>query len=284
MKKNLSYCLIAILSFSFYQCNNSDIVNSEKLHNETFSAVMNSNTTFAENKRARAEANKLIFYDNDFLQTKEPMSDNAIAPFDYKTGLVGNKAYNIKVYTTALERVKRNLSVKDNQLIIKAKSGKELNMAEDLFSYISELMCTWNKLIKEGEFDIVNIGDSYYSIEPNIKSLKSTRTEPINFARIGSQGERWRIVKSIVDSEPVETYLGEHFVLNFGQELAGQYRISGKVRRYYICNACMVHGINDPACVYNYIATSVIVPDADVYVCSLRNVSHLAIITYQQEK
>ena len=284
MKKNLSYCLIGILSFSFYQCNNSDIVNSEKLHNETFSAVMNSNTTFAENKRARAEANKLIFYDNDFLQTKEPMSDTAIAPFDYKTGLVGNKAYNIKVYTTALERVKRYLSVKDNQLIIKAKSGKELNMAEDLFSYISELMCTWNKLIKEGEFDIVNIGDSYYSIEPNIKSLKSTRTEPINFARIGSQGERWRIVKLIVDSEPVETYLGEHFVLNFGQELAGQYRISGKVRRYYICNACMVHGINDPACVYNYIATSVIVPDADVYVCSLRNVSHLAIITYQQEK
>lgn len=98
MKKNLSYCLIVILSFSFYQCNNSDIVNSEKLHIETFSAVMNSN----ENKRARAEANKLIFYDNDFLQTKEPMSDNAIAPFDYKTGLVGNKAYNIKVYTTAL--------------------------------------------------------------------------------------------------------------------------------------------------------------------------------------
>lgn len=68
------------------------------------------------------------------------MSDNAIAPFDYKTGLVGNKAYNIKVYTTALERVKRYLSVKDNQLIIKAKSGKELNMAEDLFSYISELI------------------------------------------------------------------------------------------------------------------------------------------------
>lgn len=128
MKKILSYCLIVILSFSFYQCNNSDIVNSEKLHIETFSAV---NTTFAENKRARAEANKLIFYDNDFLQTKEPMSDNAIAPFDYKTGLVGNKAYNIKVYTTALERVKRDLSVKDNQLIIKAKSGKELNMAED---------------------------------------------------------------------------------------------------------------------------------------------------------
>ena len=75
MKKILSYCLIVILSFSFYQCNNSDIVNSEKLHIETFSAV---NTTFAENKRARAEANKLIFYDNDFLQTKEPMSDNAI--------------------------------------------------------------------------------------------------------------------------------------------------------------------------------------------------------------
>lgn len=44
----------------------------------------------------------------------------------------------------------------------------------------------------------------------------------------------------------------------------------------------MVHGINDPACDYNYIATSVVVPDTDVYICSLRNVSQLAIITYQQ--
>ena len=52
------------------------------------------------------------------------MSDNAIAPFDYKTGLVGDKAYNIKVYITALERVKRNLYVDNNQLVIKSKSGR----------------------------------------------------------------------------------------------------------------------------------------------------------------
>ena len=70
MKKNLSYCLIVILSFSFYQCNNSDIVNSEKLHNETFSAVMNSNTTFAENKRARAEAKSLSFMITIFFRQK----------------------------------------------------------------------------------------------------------------------------------------------------------------------------------------------------------------------
>ena len=52
--------------------------------------------------------------------------DNAIAPFDYKTGLVGDKAYNIKVYITALERVQKNLSVVDGRLTINAVSYTHL--------------------------------------------------------------------------------------------------------------------------------------------------------------
>lgn len=286
MKKKLFYCLIAGLSFFFYQCNNSDIVNdqSEKLQEEMVSVTINDNAIVTENKQARAEANKLVFYDNDFLQTKEPMSDDAIAPYDYKTGLVGNKAYNIKVYTTALERVKRNLNVEDNQLIIKAKSGKELNMAEDLFLYISNLMCTWNKLVKDGQFDIINVGDGYYDIEPNINHIKSTRRGSVDLISIRTHNERWSIVKSVVDSEPVGTYLGDHFALNFGTELSGEFYESGKVKRYYVCNGCASHGISSPTCNYNYIATSVVVPDAAVYIYSLRNASQLAIVTYQQGK
>lgn len=286
MKKGLFYCLVAGLSFFFYQCdNNSDIINdqSEKLQEEVVS-VTDDNSIVTENKQARAEANKLIFYDNDFLQTKEPMSDNAIAPYDYKTGLVGNKAYNIRVYTTALERVKRNLSVKDNQLIIKAKSGKELNMAEDLFSYISNLMCTWNKLVKEGKFDIVNVGDGYYDIEPNINHIKSARRSAVDISAMRTHNERWDAVKSVVDSAPIGTYVGDHFVLNFGGDISGEFYVSGKVRRYYVCDGCATHGIGSSTCSYNYIATNVVVPDSQVYIYSLRNVSQLAVVTYQQGK
>lgn len=286
MKKSLFCCLVTGLSFFLYQCDNSsDIINdqSEKLQ-EGVVSVSDDDSVITENRQARAEANKLIFYDNDFLQTKEPMSDNAIAPYDYKTGLVGNKAYNIRVYTTALERVKRNLSVKDNQLIIKAKSGKELNMAEDLFAYISDLMCTWNKLVKEGKFDIVNVEDGYYDIEPNINHIKSTRRSAVDISAMRTHNERWDAVKSVVDSDPIGTYVGEHFVLNFGGDISGEFYVSGKVRRYYVCDGCATHGVSSSTCSYNYIATSVVVPDSQVYIYSLRNVSQLAVITYQQGK
>ena len=77
------------------------------------------------------------------------MSDNAIAPFDYKTGLVGDKSYNIKVDITALERVQKNLSVVDGRLTINVNSGVELNMAEDLYLYITNLISKWNGWVED---------------------------------------------------------------------------------------------------------------------------------------
>lgn len=289
MKKCFIFCLAVFLSFLFCQCNNnSNILNeqTDKLQEEIVSATINDDDIVTENVQARAQADNIIFYDNDFLQTKEPMSDDAIAPFDYKTGLVGNKAYNIKVYTTALERVKRNLTERDNQLIIKVKSGKELNMAEDLFTYISDLICKWNNLIKEGQYDIVNIENSYYDIEPNIKQIKSARNTIYDLMSMQTHNERYEYVKSVVNSESIGTYVGDHFYLNFGKEIGGSFYVSGKVKRYYVCNGCLTHGgsSSSPTCGYNYIATFVTVPDAAVNIYALRNVSQLAVITYQSGK
>lgn len=287
MKKSLNCFLVVCLSFFLCQCdNNSDaLVNqTDNTKNEEVAVTSSDFAVVAENRQAREEADKLTFSFSDFLQTKEPMSDDAIAPFNYKTGLVGDKAYNIKVYVTALERVKRNLTVKDNQLIMKAKSGRELSMSEDLYLYISELLCTWNSLVKEGRFDIINIGNDYYDIEPNIQDMKPARANPVDIYNMRTHNERWDAVKSVVDSEPVGTYVGEHFVFNFGGNISGEFSVSGKIRRYYVCDGCSTHGVSDPTCSYNYIATSVTVPDSQMTIRSLRNVSQLAVITYQQGK
>lgn len=94
------------------------------------------------------------------------MSDDAIAPYDYHTGLVGDKAYNNVVYMKALERVKKHLSVVDGQLVSKLQSGAEIKIAEDLYQFILNVIDSWNQWIKEGRFKIIKTEEGYYDIEP----------------------------------------------------------------------------------------------------------------------
>lgn len=117
-----------------------------------------------KNKKSREEARKLTFSDSTFLRTKQPMSDDAIAPYNYRTGLVGDNAYNIKVYVTALERVKKKLLIKDNQLIISCNSGAKINIAEDLYQYIVNVIRTWNEGILNGIYKIDKLETGGYDI------------------------------------------------------------------------------------------------------------------------
>ncbi len=98
-----------------------------------------------EHAKAWEEAGKFTFSDTDFLQTKQPMSDDAIAPYDYHTERVGDKAYNQVVYVKALERVKKHLVVEENKLVVPLCSGAPVYMAEDLFSYIVGVIDDWNR-------------------------------------------------------------------------------------------------------------------------------------------
>ncbi|KAB4180098.1 hypothetical protein GAQ44_21215 [Bacteroides uniformis] len=287
MKKFLVYCLIISLPFFLYQCDNNNEVlenQTDKMKDELVAVTTNDFTIVTENRQAREEADKLVFSASDFLQTKEPMSDNAIAPFDYKTGLVGDKAYNIEVYITALERVQKNLSVVDGRLTINVNSGFELNMAEDLYLYITNLISKWNGWVEDGLFEIVQLGNNYYDIEPNLDHMAFTRSSPVDLSAMSTHNARWDAVKNVVDAAPIGTYVGEHFVMNFGGEISGTFYVSNKVRRYYVCDACGQHGISDTGCSYNYIVTNVVVPDSQVYIYSLRNKSQLGIITYQIAK
>lgn len=122
----------------------------------------------AENKKAWAEARKLraCITDATFLKTKRPMSDDAIGPYNYHTGFVEDRAYNQTVYLIAIDRVQKHLSAENNQLVINLKSGAEINIAEDLFQYITNLFINWNKGIKEGKYKIVKNSEGYHGIEP----------------------------------------------------------------------------------------------------------------------
>lgn len=122
----------------------------------------------AEHKKAWEEARKLraSITDTTFLETKRPMSDDAIGPYNYHTGLNEDRAYNQTVYLIAVDRAKKFLSVENDQLVLNLKSGAEINIAEDLFQYITGLFDDWNKWVKEGKSKIIKTEEGYYDIEP----------------------------------------------------------------------------------------------------------------------
>lgn len=163
--KNLNLLIIILLSLLLYQCDNIEMKNDV---NPEFIVSEKAEKVNAENERAIEEAKQLKFNDSDFLQTKQPMSQDAIAPYDYRTGLIGDKMYNNVVFVNAIERARKHFSVENNQLILNLKKGAEINMAEDLFEYIVDLFADWSRLVKEGRFEIVKDDKGYYDIDfPN---------------------------------------------------------------------------------------------------------------------
>lgn len=121
-----------------------------------------------ENKKAWKEATKVreCLTDSVFLKTKRIMSDDAIAPYNYETGLVEDRAYNQVVYIKALERAKKHLSVKNGLFVCDLKAGKDINISEDLYEYIMDLFSEWNLGLKEGRYKIVQSEATGYDILP----------------------------------------------------------------------------------------------------------------------
>ena len=129
----------------------------------------------SEHKKAWEDARKVreSITDSTFLKTKRPMSDDAIGPYNYQTGFLEDRAYNRTVYVIAIDRAKKHLSVKNNQLVLNLKSGAEINIAEDMYQYITRLFVDWNKWVKEGKFKIIKTEEGYYDIEPTPQKKKN---------------------------------------------------------------------------------------------------------------
>lgn len=171
MERKLNYFLIFVLaSVLFCQCKPSQRAKVDAQQNaKTIKEDEKRNDVISlQNKQAWEEAKKVrdSITDTTFLKTKQIMSDDAIAPYDYQTGLVGDRAYNQIVYIKALERARKHLSVKNNKVVCNVKSGMEIRIAEDLYDYIIKLFDYWNMQLESGKYEIIKADDGYYEVAP----------------------------------------------------------------------------------------------------------------------
>lgn len=121
-----------------------------------------------ENEKAWEEATKVreSITDSTFLQTKRPMSDDAIAPYNYKTGVVEDRAYNRVVYIKAFERAKKHLLVVNGAFVCDLKNGADINISEDLYRYIMDIFSEWNLGLQKGKYKITKSETGGYDILP----------------------------------------------------------------------------------------------------------------------
>lgn len=117
------------------------------------------------NKATEDSVAKIVFTDTTFLKTTEPLDFDDLSIVDLRTGLIGNRLYNMKNYSLACDRVCRNLKVESGQLVIAAQSSKELYMSEELFRFIGQLVNRWNKDIRSGYLKIVDFEGGGYNVE-----------------------------------------------------------------------------------------------------------------------
>lgn len=120
----------------------------------------------AENQRLWEEALAMTFTDTTFLQIEGGMSEEAISTHRSETELVGDRPRNRMIYLAALERMRKHLTLVDGRFVLSAKTGKELLVAEDIFSHVSELFRSWNEGIEEGEYVATKDYDGHYTIHP----------------------------------------------------------------------------------------------------------------------
>lgn len=160
MKQLCRYC-IGLTLLLLCQCSNHPRGDEKQVDETTMNQEQN-----ARNEAAWAEADELVFTETDFLKTTELINEEVIQKVDMSTGEVGNHAYNNRVYQEGILRIEKNLKKEGNRLVVQAQSGKELNMAEDMFQYISGLVEEWNRWVAKGTFVIVEKADGGYRIEP----------------------------------------------------------------------------------------------------------------------
>lgn len=124
-----------------------------------------------ESKKMWEAANKYraSITDTTFLETKGKMSDLAIEPLT-GDGLNKDYAFNQVVYLKALERAKKHLFVKNNQLVCTLKEGKEIYISEDLYHYIVDLFNDWNRWLKSDKYEISKDEKGYYEVLPKKKN------------------------------------------------------------------------------------------------------------------
>lgn len=110
-----------------FSISSTEAAEMKALYKEIQEEILNAEIN-REHDQAWEDARKVreSITDSTFLKTKRPMSDDAIGPYNYQTGFLEDRAYNRTVYVIAIDRAKKHLSVKNNQLVLNLKSGAEI--------------------------------------------------------------------------------------------------------------------------------------------------------------
>ena len=267
--------VILVFSLSLFLLACSESEKPEDINNE-ISLIQEKQSIRTRNVQAFNEAETVAFDDTVFLKTKQPMSAKAIDIIDYETGLVGDNAYNRKVYMYAVERLKKNSYIKNNQVYTSVKSGAEINMSEDLFDYlINVLFKDWNTALKEGRYEVVIEENGFFYMAPMKKKNRSYSYFPYHVLDM-SESERLNALKHVYDINPTG-YLSEYIVLNFGSNLSGY---SGS-SQYFVCNGCAEFGDQNEFCYHNSIGYSHDSRYQDRTIYKVFNTNHLVLISIQ---
>jgi hypothetical protein len=153
--RKIFYVLSLLMLFILASCTNRENASSLDGTEQTPPQWDELKTRSQQAFKESAELLKTIT-DSEFLQTTEPMSDKLLEMSDPATELREKRAYNGVIYYKALERVRKHSFEKDNQIYTTLKSGSEVNIAEDLFNYITDtLYVFWNELLKDGAAEII---------------------------------------------------------------------------------------------------------------------------------
>ncbi|EJX05681.1 hypothetical protein EVA_06206 [gut metagenome] len=115
--------------------------------------------------RQEANAYQTTLTDTTFLKTKGMMSYAAIDVLN-GSGFNRNAFYNQVVYLEALDRARRQLSIKNGQIVFPVQTGKELNMTEDLFLFIQSFFKDWNQWLKTGKYTLTKDEKGLYIVVP----------------------------------------------------------------------------------------------------------------------
>ena len=232
-------------------------------------------------KQATIEARQLLqtIKDSDFLQTTEPMSERLLDLDDPAIMLKEKRAYNGAIYYKALERVRKHSYVKDNQIYTALKSGAEVNIAEDLFDFITNfLYVKWNEIVKTDDiFEFIN--DEQELITLGVKERETTKSTqqsyPLDLVPM-SNSARYTAVRDVYWIANTGEYPSKYFFLNFGEQIfGGSGTLTCGVR-----NWCESYGNPDNLCSHNMFVIIDGAPDGSRYRYRIGNANWYTILYY----
>lgn len=269
--KNLFFSL----SFTFL-CFTTILFNSCKQGNENNATLSGDNIPYNQ-----------LYKDSVFLEIEGDLYDPAV--------IWGN----VETYMAAYNRMKCHLKLTNNQLNWDFISGKELNISENIFKYVTDIWKRENQQVRSKNFKLIyKEGD--YLIVPNKTYESSSKpitrsSTPLGKGRPGDEERNFEILSMFCDDSYIGENLGNLVTLddsNFTGNGVGDVSISGSfikneriICTYYCCNACAWDKYDKKTCHQNDIR----IPDCDIQLNGkitfrwMRNSARLPLISIKEE-